>query len=366
MSSMMKALIVIPTLSGGGAEAVATLWKKSLTAVGHDVQVHLTHPPASDDGEEVPVDGAIGFVRSILRLRKRLKNENFDVVLGLMPYSNLILIFSALTISRAVRPAVVISEHNLHYGLGSHLGRAFRFQLYLARRYYRLANAVICVSHAVGAEISAVCRIPRSRLWIIANPAAEMGGPKRIDRDSVDQFETLSIVVPGRLVAQKRPGTALLVATEIATKLGGPATTVHYFGSGPLEPQLRETATELQVGVVFHGWVDRWFDQIPPDGVVLLASSTEGFGNVLIEAAMRAVPSVVSSRSLGAGDAVIPNISAVLTADDNVTTYARGVLRAREISIPDLSDWLSRFTTKQTVTVLEACLTAAIDDRKSV
>lgn len=359
----LNVALVIPNLSGGGAEYVARKWAESLSA-NYEVTIWLTDGSDGDaaDSTVKSVAGGGGFLGAILRMRTELLLSRYQVVIALMPYSNLVVLLATLLMPRTRTPAVVISEHNLHEGLSTQLGYAFRIQLFLARRFYRRANAVIAVSHAVGAEVMATCSIRGDRLWVVPNPAAELSDLEFKPRPSPSTHASLSLVVPARLVSQKRPWLVISIAEQLRDAHEQPAT-VHFFGEGPLASSLADQAREAGVERVFHGWVDRWFEHIPNGGIVVLPSMVEGFGNVLVEAAAASVPVVVSSRALGAADALLPNVTGVLVAGDSPMEYSAGVLRAQSMEIPDVSAWLARFTLAECGPILSTCLSAAVRDR---
>lgn len=339
--------IIVPHLSGGGAEDVARRWALGLSAAGFDVQVVLTHEAAGDvalAGVSIhSLSRVRGFLNLIRAYRSHLIHTRPSAVLSVMPFSNLVLLLAVALIPRQARPRTIISEHTLHSRLRKRFDRNFRVQLRLAEIMYRTADACVAVSHAVGAEICALHKVPTDRLWIVPNPVLDRASTVNPHRGRVSELSTVSIVVPARLVEAKRPQMAMIAARLVMLETGK-ATVVHYFGSGPMKDELVELSRVLDVSVVFHGWVENWFENIPRDGVVVLPSAVEGFGNVLIEAASKSVPSVVASRTLGAADACLHGITGVLTASDGPSDYAKGVINAANLEIGDIEAWLERFT----------------------
>ncbi len=358
----MKLLIVMPGHSGGGAEFVGLRWASALSE-RHDVAVLLTHSdPPEARGERYAVrrvgrkKGSLHLVRAIAG---ELRREKPDALISLLPYTNLLSVLA--TRLAGSNAGVVISEHNLHSGLRLHLGLSFRVQSLMTRILYRKTDALITVSHAIAAELAQSRHIPIDRVWVIPNPAADLVEPA--PRETETDGAALRIVVPARLVPQKRPHLAVEVAAELRRR-GLHGVTVDFFGSGPLEETIRALGKRLGVMTVFHGWVDAWYNHTLPGSVVLLPSSVEGFGNVLVEAAARSVPSVVSSRALGAADACIPGVTAQLVAADDVASYADGVEAASRMIVPDVSGWLQRFTTAESVKDLEKLLLHVQERRK--
>lgn len=359
----MKVAILIPRLKGGGAEHVAKGWAAALVSLGHDVTLLLTHDRGEDDAFKThilsPAGSAPGFIRLIKRLGKHLSLARYGAVISLMPYCNLLALMAAHSVRPAFRPSVIISEHTIHAELNKNDRLSHRIQWSMARALYRHADACVAVSHAVATELAAACGVLSSRIWVVPNPAAEgieiQSGRKPPVTRGVGRRRSLAIVVPSRLIPQKRLNIALESALLVRERLGI-AVRVEFFGTGPDEEPLKNLGEELGIQCVFRGWVDRWYEHIPEDGVVLLPSGSEGFGNVLIEAAAMSVPAVVSSKALGVADACIPNITAKLVGGDGSADYAEGIMEASLMVLPDVRQWLGRFTNDSAAMHLERIL----------
>lgn len=345
----MKVGFVLPKLSGGGAEYVAHEWAAYLSDANVDVRIFVT------DGSEtatpagmriVPLAGS-SFLSRVASLRSQVLSENVDVLVGFMPYWNLLTLLAGKSwLRRRVR--TVLSGHTIESPYGVNRGRGFLMQTTLARIIYRFADAYIASSHAVAAEAVARCSIDRSKLWVVQNPVFPGAVQQRL-RPGFTSSTTASVdvlVVPGRLVEQKRPALALDVAYELGLA-GNPPPEVWFVGDGPSAEGLKLRAKELRVKAVFIPWDPKWAEQMPPASVVLLPSMLEGFGNVLLDATAGGLPIVVSSKALGVADAIIPDVTGVLVSGDSASHYASGVLRAQILEDMDtatVSRWLNRFT----------------------
>lgn len=359
----VRVAILIPRPSGGGAEFVAVEWAKGLTRRGIDVHVIVTHPSEEDAGRDditvIPTGHRGGFFGAVLAVRHLTKRNRYDAVISLLPYWNLLAILLRFTLL-GTRPSIIISERNVQSPLVAVHGFSFRVKLWLSRRLYRLSDACIAVCHPVAAELTSAARVPQKRIWVVPNPAMAKPGDFTPLGDRDARQEALHLVVPARLVSQKRP----LVAVEVAQVLRerGHLVTLRFYGSGPLEPTVRYAGYAAGVAVEFGGWVDRWYDDAPPSSIVLLTSLAEGFPNVLVEASSRAFPTVASSRCMGAADACLPGITGELAIDDSPKSYADAVERAIQLNIESTSvqSWLRRYTPDSSVTglieVLEHCV----------
>jgi len=122
-------------------------------------------------------------------------------------------------------------------------------------------------------------------------------------------FGERDFVVVARLVEKKN----LPMALEAFARFAGASPNgrrLHLCGSGPLEADLRARATELGLAdrVVFHGFQQTAeVAQLLARGVALILPSTEEqFGNVVIEAQAMGLPVLVSDVA-GARDALVRN-----------------------------------------------------------
>jgi glycosyltransferase involved in cell wall biosynthesis len=160
--------------------------------------------------------------------------------------------------------------------------------------------------------------------------APETGGP-RIGKGTV--------LFVGRLAAQKRLDVWLQTARAVLERV--PDARFVIAGSGPLRPWLERVAAELgvqgQVEFLGHVPYERLDALYRDAGVLLLTSSYEGFGRVLVEAAHHGVPAV-ATRVAGAEDVVVDGETGFLAEPGDVGDLAGKVVallqdpaRAREM-----------------------------------
>lgn len=337
---------VLPSISGGGAEFVAVQWAQHLAREGHRPTVVTTHDrDASLPDVPVVALGAGSFPARVRALRAHVAGAGYDVLMGLMPHWNLLVLLATRGLAGA--PATVISGRNVEAPLGRiHASAAYNVEIGLARALYRRADAYVAISHPVASEAAAKYGLDPDTVWVVPNPATGKdpgqvaaarlaAGPGAPDR--------VTLTVPARVVPQKRPVLAVETAALLRERDGLDAR-VDFFGKGPLEEEVRAAAERLGVPVTFRGWVTSWFAEAEPDAVVLLTSATEGFANVLVEAAAAGIPSVASSRALGVSDAIVPHLTGELALGAEPVDYADAVLRARTLAPVSQPAWLERFS----------------------
>lgn len=344
---------VVSSFRGGGAEAVGRAWMQELARSGAQIVAITVGPdPRAEsvpDGVRVIPAGGGGQRSRVARVAALLREEEPEVVVSLQTHPNLV----AIAAGRRAGIPVVISEHNVvSLGMpGSSLRH--RLKMRTARLVYRRAAHAIGCSHAVGAELVSWFGVPGGRVTVVPNPVlAELPADAPAPQPSGD--EALHVVLPGRVVPQKRP--ELAVATVARLRERGVDARLVSFGGGPLVGDLARRAAAADVPFDDRGWVDGWTTAVPRPCVVLLPSRREGAGNVLVEAAAAGIPSVTPSEALGVAEAVIPGITGELAADSSPDTLADAVLAVRGRAIPDVRAWLDRFTFARSTAVLDGVL----------
>lgn len=364
----MRTIILTTSLSGGGAEFVARCWATWLGEKGGDVRVLTTSPvPAGtlEGGARVRTlkgRGHLGVARS---LRAELAREPADVVLALQSYPNLVAIF-ALSRARGPRPALVISERNITTREDEPVRFGDRSKMWLAKLLYRRADLAIAVSHPVAAQLVSAFGMRAGQVVVVPNPSGRSSEQRRpvaprtaeptVPPTAADA--PLHLVLPLRLVPQKR--VELAVAAAALLRAQGTDARLLCFAQGPGRARLEAAARDAGVPLAIPGWAEDWVAETPPGSVVVLPSYREGFGNVLVEAALGGIPSVAVSNAYGVADALVPTITGELAFAGTPEALAAAVLRARGSSMRHVSGWARRFSTDESGRLLTASLHKAI------
>ena len=352
----MRIAVVGHSQDRGGAEYVTRLWAEGLAARGHEVTLYginghgAAAEAAAFGSSSIEVwapDGvrpiglasdSAGHLAKARRLRCELRRNRYDVCLAMQTYPALLTLTAALGLRSD--PCVLISERSIPSVRLKRQGRARRLQLAIARRIYRFADAAIVNSHPIAGDLISSFHLDPNRIHVVPNPSMGKAPSHATGPRPPSEYE-ISIVLPSRLVEEKRPMLAAAVAEELARR--GQKVEILSFGTGPLRADFERETACTGVPVQFNGWVDRWMDDLPASAVVLLTSGCEGFGNVLVEAAAAGIPSVAISSALGVADAVVPGLTGELAISDDPSDIADAVEKAATRSV-DAGAWLERFS----------------------
>jgi glycosyltransferase involved in cell wall biosynthesis len=299
------------SLRGGGAERVFVLMANELAARGHDVTLFTWNAEGPNAvlrapavklidlglpirGEGYGKPGTLRGLRGSVRVLRELKP---DAVYSAPEFANLLMAL-ALILSGS-RARFFPSFHAAASLPSKTLGA--RLAVILSGLMARRAAKAIAVSDGVGRDIAAR-GIPDSKVVVINNPLPS--GLARPDdahgwqRDLAALGTGPVIATAGRLVPVKDHRT--LLAGFAKLRALRPARLV-LFGEGPLEAELKAYATTLGVAdaVLFPGYVNDPAACYAAADLFVLSSTSEGFGNVLIEAMAAGVPVVSTDAPHG-------------------------------------------------------------------
>lgn len=138
----------------------------------------------------------------------------------------------------------------------------------------------------------------QSRSKVIFNPILDENLP------DVQTFREKKIVMVGRLSPEKNYSMALNAFAKIYNKQGY---TLHIYGVGPLEQELKELIVKLGISdsVKFEGQVKRIVDHIKNASIFILTSNFEGMPNALIEGMAMGMACISADFPSGAAPEII-------------------------------------------------------------
>ncbi|KQR23428.1 hypothetical protein ASF76_09585 [Microbacterium sp. Leaf151] len=302
-----------------------------------------------------------GSAATVRQLRTELRSHPVDAVVALQNFPNLIALAATRGLRR--RPAVLISERNITTREDERRSRSDVAKREIARRAYRFADTVIAISHPVAGELVGAYGVRPEQIVVVPNPAGRRAEIRTVSShrsESIDLDRTVNLLLPMRLVPQKRATRAVEAAALL--REDGLDVRVVCFGKGPLVDELKSFAEDRGVPLDLPGWTADWVASAPPNSVTVLPSYREGFGNTLVESAMGGIPCVAVSNAYGSADAMIPTVTGELAFSGDPKDIADAVRRVRGIDPVRTAAWARRFSSARSGEIL----LAAIDRARAV
>ncbi|MEP6808643.1 MAG: glycosyltransferase [Chthoniobacterales bacterium] len=308
---MRRIVFHAPSLGGGGAERVVVLIANELASRGHEVILftwNAAGPNALLVSAQVqlvdlrlPIRGGgfgkLATLGGLWRSAKFLRAARPDAVYSAPEFANLLIAVALVMAGSSAR--FFPSFHAAASLPSERLGA--RLAVLMSRLVAYRATKAVAVSRGVGRDIAAR-GISLTKIAVIGNPVALPTSSEQISLDHVSALADMGngpvIVSAGRLVAVKDHRTLLAAFAEL--RRHRPARLV-IFGEGPLRAALIAYAAELDIqgSVLFPGYVNDPACCFAVADVFVLSSTSEGFGNVLVEAMAAGVPVVSTDAPHG-------------------------------------------------------------------
>ena len=343
-----SALLLLPDLSGGGAERTSLNLQGSLRRQGHAVRLCLLEARGEYMGRVDSNDYVLPRSRLLRALARRCPLDS--------PQRSLVQVPLLASILRREKPDVIMSSMAdvtvplaLAFALmpwrrrttrwiareGNHtrvvMERAFpdprlrRMVDRLIRWAYRSADACLAISEGVARGLAEDYDVDPSHLHVIPNPVDLDTLRADANRPAPTWLPPRFIAGVGRLDHQK--GFDLLL--EAFAKLDDPELDLVLVGRGPEESALKAQADKLGVGsrVHFPGFVEHPAAIVSRAEIFCLSSRWEGFGHVIVEAMAVGCPVVVCDCEFGPAEIVEHGNTGLLVPPEDVDALAKALIQ---------------------------------------
>ena len=316
-----KIVIIMPSLSSGGAERVISILANNWVEKGYDVNLILWNA----ENRFYTINKNINVIDLNFRyknrverlykqliviysLRQQLKRLKPKFVLSFLSLNNIVTLISSLFLDTKI----IISERNNPKELNIDLSK----KLFFIRRflYKNFANAIVCQTELAKELISK--EFPKIRISSIPNPIKMTN----IDRNSVEENLLLNI---GRLHPQKGQLDLLDIVSKLKTK----NFKLIILGEGDLrnELEIKIKKLNLERNVFLKGAVDNINEWLSKSSIFVFSSKYEGFPNALAEAMIAGVPSISYDCDTGPKELIKDSINGFLINLDDKQNFTNKI-----------------------------------------
>ena len=294
--------LLLPDMGGGGAERVALTLINGFLNRGYQVDLILLQSRGEllslvPDQARV-IDLHVDRIRRSIRPLTHYLNSECPVgLLALMWPMPIVAVISKFLAGSRTR--VVASDHGMltqHYQ-----GRPSKMvSLWLTTRlFYPLADERVAASAGIVHDLAAISGLPENQFQVVANP---IDMPSSIihcgsEVESLWHGEGAKILGVGRLKPEK---DFELLLRAFARLVEHRDASLVILGEGPLRTKLEDLAVRLGIAdrVAMPGFRVDTSPFYATADLFVLSSTSEGFGNVLVEAMAAGLP-VVSTNCPG-------------------------------------------------------------------
>ncbi len=323
----MHLVLVISSLSGGGAERSLILLAEGFMKQGYKVSV-ITIAGIETDFYQLPngahrlalnvaknspslIHSLFNNFHRLLVLKQAICSLEPDIVISFLDINNILTLIALINTNFKI----FVSEQN-----NPRMHVIGRFWNILRRWSYPLATKVVSSSQGVDDYFNWLSKKKRA---VIYNPLATVNdNHTQTDLIKSIDFQKKWIVAMGRLTHQKGFDILLTAFQEIANK--HPDWQLLILGEGELRSDLEHKIEKLDLveRVMLPGRLDNPFPLLRLSKLFVLSSRFEGFGNVLIEAMACGLPVISTDCPSGPKEIIRQGIDGILVPNEDVSSLA--------------------------------------------
>lgn len=317
---------VYPWVKGGAEMRIHELGKRFVKA-GHEIHLFgikwwegediLEHEGMTLHGvcqaRELYVDGRRSIPEALAfsaKLFPKLIKENFDLIdVSVFPYFSC---FTVKKVSYLKNTPVVYTWHEVWDDYWyEYLGRAGFFGKVIERAVARISENCIAVSEFTKTRLEAL-GVPGEKIAVVPNGIdfKRISRIKPEERSFAGSEERVyDLIFAGRLIKEKN--VDILIKATALLKNDFPGIKCCIIGNGPEKESLEKLAQKLglQENLEFAGFqeYDALIGKLKASKVLVLPSSREGFGMIVIEAFACGVPVVTVREKYNAAQGLVEN-----------------------------------------------------------
>ena len=349
---MIKLMIVIHSLKGGGSERVVINLLKGLDRKEFTITLVLyervfDYPvPENTDIKILEIYAsrnifklAKGFILKIINLASLIRKNRPDVILSLLSSTNVTIILAKM-LSR-IKCKVIASEHTFPsvYLKNEMYGGITK---YFMKCVYPKADRIIAVSGGIKQDLIENFNLPEAKIRVIYNPI-DIQEIELLAQEKGEHpwfYEKVPVIISvGRLTKAKGYPYLLkafsLVRRSLLCKL-------MIIGDGEDKKELIGMAKDLDIekDMELLGFQKNPFNYMARSSLFVLSSLYEGFSNVILEAMALGLPIVSTDCPSGPSEIIEHKKNGLLVPIKNEKALAQAIIDV--ITNDELKNNLSR------------------------
>ena len=330
----MRLILVISSLTGGGAERAVVLLAEGFLKKGHNVSIVTLDRIETDfyklpDGvhrlalniagnSPTPIHALWNNIYRLWVLRRTIRASQPNVVISFLHQTN---ILTLLALTETPHPVIVSEQNNprMYYIYSGSVWNKLR------RVTYPKAARVVSTSQGVDDYFD---WLPSTKRAVIYNPLAAV----KDDQSTINLLQGADpnkkwVVAMGRLIYQKGFDILLSAFQKIANKHLDWQLLI--LGEGELRSELENLRENLGLNhqVFFPGLLSNPFPLLRQSKLFVLSSRFEGFGNVLIEAMACGLPVISTDCPSGPREIICHEVDGLLVPNEDVSALAAAMDR---------------------------------------
>lgn len=256
----------------------------------------------------------LSLLLSIFNLNGFLKNYSGFPIVAIQDGP----IVLALLVNKIFRRKVKIIgwvQNNPNYLLVSVSGRVI---YYLAKKLYNQLRLIISLSSGVLNEYKKLMNLVTQNSVVIPNISylenINMNDSKMVEGKGT---KIVNLVACGRLEKQKNYPIMLDIFAEV--KKSFPKCKLHIIGNGSQKGILKNLAEKLNINdhINWYGFIKDPAEIMQKTDILLLTSTYEGFGNVIVEAMSLGLPVIAMDCPHGPAEIIIDGVNGILVENGN-------------------------------------------------
>ncbi len=312
----MKLLLIAASNFTGGAQKILINLNDIFNSSGFESRIIFLKGEKNWEGKNFQTLENKNILSKIIELRKIINQFEPDVVISTPTHINIFVII--VRMFTKCKPKLVIRQATHYsYEKKNNVGfTSYYLSLLAAKWLYQKSDKVISLTDSMQKDLIENIINISEKTVVLKNPTInekEYKSRQNIDLIS-DRIEIKRLVYIGRLSKQKNIPLLCSVMRNLKDK--GCSIHLDIYGQGDYEYLVRNEIEQSNINATIHGFVDKPFENLTSNDLLLLVSKYEGSPNVIIESMYNYIPFIATDCPGGPKDIINESEFGVLSKND--------------------------------------------------